>query len=169
MQSRFTAYAGDCRVSGTLDAASAAAGDPLDARALEEDTPLALTDVVLERLDDGRRVTRNTIAVSPGDLFAVERSSPTLRGAPRRSRSRVHVQVGPYAIMGEVDERATAPRPARMLAVARATISWVRNGQIEMREVDGLLVNRAVVDWVVADGGGRDEGYPAVQPSALPG
>ncbi len=163
MQSRFAAYAGDCRISGTLVAASRTMDE-----ALEGDAPLTLRDAVLERLGDGRSAAADHVDVFPADLLAVEARPRRRTGVHVRAGRRVHVQAGPYAVIGELVDPGKGDAH-RMLAVTGASISWVRAGQVEMRQVDALLVNRALVDWVV-DGGGRNATYVAAfQATPLPG
>ncbi len=168
MQIRFAAYAGDCRISGTLDHATNRLADVLDAGA-----PVILRRAVLERLDDGRRMTAERLELAPDDLYAVEAGRNLGRRTglplPRMIRRAVHLQLGPYGVTGEVHGRIRASLSGRhrVLALSGAAIAYVRDGQLEMHEVEGLLVNLALADWLVAPG--RTAAYfPDVRTSPVP-
>ena len=153
MQIRFAGYAGDCRVSATLELTMDRLTDALNAA----DTIL-LRDAVLESLDDGRRVAMDRVELARDALYAVEAAGPS--GSRRRRvhtvRHRMHVQLGPYGVLGELHARPgigplrSLVRRGPMVPLTNATIAYMSGGQLQMHDAGTLLVNSALADWIVA-------------------
>jgi hypothetical protein len=153
MHIRFTGYAGDCRVSGTLDLTTRRLTDMLNAAEV-----VVLRHAVLEDLDDGHRAVVDRIELPRDQLYAVT-ATDRPRDRSRRVRTvrhRMHVQLGPYGVLGELH---TFPGIAPLDSLAhrsvivpltRATIAYVSGGQLEMHDAGTLLVNGALADWIVA-------------------
>ncbi len=153
MQIRFAGYAGDCRVSATLELTMDRLTDALNAA----DTIL-LRDAVLESLDDGRRVALDRVELARNALYAVEATGPSgdRRRRVRTVRHRMHVQLGPYGVLGEIHARpGIAPLRSLvargpMVPLTNATIAYISGGQLQMHDAGTLLVNSALADWIVA-------------------
>lgn len=153
MQIRFAGYAGDCRISGALDLTASRLTDALNAAEV-----VVLRDAVLESLDDGRRVALERVEIRRDELYAVEATDPS-QDRQRRVhtvRHRVHVQLGPYGVLGELHAhpgvaplRSLAHR-GPMVPLTTATIAYLSGGQLQMHDAGTLLVNSALADWIVA-------------------
>ena len=153
MQIRFAGYAGDCRVSATLDTTTRRLTDTLN-----ESDVIVLRNAVLESLDDGHRVMRDRVELSRDELYAVEATDRSA-GRSRRVhtvRHRMHVQLGPYGVLGElhtypgIAALSSLAHRGAMVPLTRATIAYMSGGQLEMHDVGTLLVNGSLADWIVA-------------------
>lgn len=151
MQVEFTAYSGDCRVSGTLELVGERLTDMLNG-----DAPLIIRDATLEAHEDGRCVSLPELELDRDDLYAVQAAGP--RGLHGRRihtvRHRILVEVGPYAVLGHLHAYPGArplPSIARrglMVPLSDATIGYVRGDQPYLEDVSTLLVNRGLAQWV---------------------
>ena len=145
------AYAGDCRVAGRLELIGARLTDMLNA-----EPTLRLREVLLESLDDGRLLELADLELQRTELFAVEAVGP--RGpAERRVRTRIHrmqLSLGPYIVMGHLhampgaDPLDSLLRRMSMVPLTSATIAYGVAGQTVMRDVETLIVNRTLADWI---------------------
>ena len=145
------AYAGDCRVAGRLELTGTRLTDMLNA-----EPTLRLREVLLESLDDGRLLELADMELQRDELFAVEALGP--RGtAERRVRTRTHrmqLSLGPYIVMGHLhaipgaDPLNSLLRRLSMVPLTTATIAYVVGGQTVMRDVETLIVNRTLADWI---------------------
>jgi hypothetical protein len=151
VQIEFMAYAGDCRVAGHVELTGERLTDMLN------DSPsLRLRDVLLESLEDGRLLELADMELHRDEVFAVEAVGP--RGeASRRLRTRSHrmqVSLGPYLVMGQLhtmpgaDPMNSILRRDPMVPLTNATIGYTISGQTMMRDVETLIVNRELADWI---------------------
>jgi len=151
MQIHFVGYAGDCRVSGLLDLTRERMTETLNGMDV-----IPLHGVVLESLDDGRRVAIDELELSRDELYAVEARGPSGTRRIHTVRQRIQVQLGPYTVLGELhvrpgaDPLASVVRRPAMVPLTRATIAYVSGGQLQMHDAGTLLVNRCLADWVEA-------------------
>jgi hypothetical protein len=124
---------------------------------------------------DGHTVEVGQITLDRDDLFAIEALGP--RGEPARRlhtvRHRLEVRLGPYTVLGQVHTRpggrplvAIAQRSS-MVPLTSATIAFNTGDGIEAVDVETLIVNRSLTEWVRADPG---DDLPALfgVPVALP-
>ncbi len=149
MHIAFTGFAGDCLISGQLDLQGERLTDHLNAY-----PSLTLEEVVLEGLDGGQ------VSVA---MFTIERSQlcAALAAGPRGARTlriptderRVQAQIGPYAVLGRYHGRvgATSLRSFSerepMVPLTDATIAYVIDGILEVRDAPVLIVNRDLAAW----------------------
>jgi len=145
----FIGFVGDCLVSGRLDLTADRLTDQLNAQ-----PEVTLRDVVLEGLDGGR-VTAETFTVARSQLCAVVGSGP--RGAqvlrvPTDAR-RLQAQIGPYMVLGRYHgpvggtNLRTFTERDPMVPLTDATIAYVVDGVLDVRDVDVLVVNRELAAW----------------------
>ena len=147
----FFAFAGDCRIAGTLDLEGERLTDMLNAH-----TSVVLRNVLLESLDDGHVVELPELELERGDLFAVEAGPPRGREG-RRIRTRAHrlqVSLGPYVVLGSLhtypgaDPMSSLLRRGPMLPLTNATIVTIIDGRYEARDAETLIVNRELAEWI---------------------
>lgn len=152
MHAEFIAYAGDCRVQGRIDVAA-------DARLtdwLNLLDAVSVHDAELTSHADGHVVRLDEVSIERFDLFAVEALGT--RGDSNRRvhtvRHRLQVKLGPYMVLGYLHAfpgsgpLQAIPRRAPMIPLTTATIAFDGGTAIEAHDVDTLIVNRDLVDWV---------------------
>lgn len=149
MRIRFTGFAGDCLISGLLDLDGARLTDHLNAH-----PSLALEQVVLEGLQGGR-VEVDRFEIERSQLCAAIATGP--RGAARlrvpTSERRIQAQIGPYTVLGRYhgQEGRTSLRSfserAPMVPLTDATIAYLIDGNLEVRDAAVLIVNRDLAAW----------------------
>lgn len=153
MRIDFTGYSADCLISGTLELTAPRLTDMLN-----EQPTILLTDVVLEGLEDARRIEIPTYTLMRGEIYAVKVTGPRGSEALRISTvpHRVQAQIGPYNVLGRLN---TAPgaTPMRsleergvMLPLTDATIAYVVGGILEVRDASTVIINRELASWVRA-------------------
>ncbi|MEK6720235.1 MAG: hypothetical protein AABZ33_06130 [Chloroflexota bacterium] len=145
----FTGFAGDCLISGRLDLQGDRLTDHLNAH-----PRVTLTNVVLEGLGGGR-VKAATFTIERSELCAALATGP--RGArilrvPTDER-RLQAQIGPYAVLGrfhgpvgDTTLRSFSEREP-MVPLTDATIAYVVNEILEVRDAPVLIVNRELAAW----------------------
>jgi hypothetical protein len=115
---------------------------------------VTLDDVILEGLAGGR-VEAATFTIERSQLCAAlatgPRGAPTLR-IPTDDR-RIQAQIGPYAILGRyhglvgaTSLRSFSERDP-MVPLTDATIAYVVDGILEVRDAPVLIVNRDLATW----------------------
>ena len=142
----FRAYLEDCLVGARIDL-------PEGLRVtdyLNESDDIALTRATLKALDDGRLVAVGDVVIPVTDIHLVEAADES--GArDRRIRTRsseVHMVIGPYRVQGHIhgptagDPVAGLSRRKAMIPVTSATIAFLLDGQLQVRERDVVIVNR---------------------------
>ncbi len=153
MQIDFTGYSADCLITGQLELTAPRLTDMLN-----DQPTIELTNVVLEGLDDGRRILIPTYTLQRGEIYAVKVTGPRGSEALRISTvpHRVQAQIGPYNVLGRLN---TAPgaTPMRsleergvMLPLTDATIAYVVGGILEVRDASTVIINRELASWVRA-------------------
>lgn len=120
---------------------------------------LHVTDAYVETFADERLVSLGEVEVARDELFAVEAAGP--RGEDQRRvhtvRHRLQVQLGPYTVLGHlhalpgVQPLPNLSRRASMVPLSEATIAYVSAGELHMRDVSTLVINRTLADWVRAN------------------
>jgi hypothetical protein len=157
MRVEFIAYAGDCRVSG---ATMLAQGERLT-DLLNRELAIAVEGARLASHADGHVVEVGDITLDMDDLFAIEALDP--RGEPARRlhtvRHRLEVRLGPYTVLGQMHTKpggrplvAIAQR-SPMVPLTNATIAFNMGDGIEAMDVETLIINRSLAEWVRADAG----------------
>lgn len=149
MRIGFTGFAGDCLISGQLDLRGERLTDHLNAQPL-----VTLDDVILEGLDGGR-VDAATFTIERSQLCAVLAGGP--RGAPSlripTDKRRIQAQLGPYAVLGRYHGLVGATsllsfyQREPMVPLTDATIAYVVDGILEVRDAPVLIVNRDLATW----------------------
>jgi hypothetical protein len=166
----FIAYAGDCRVGGTVDVSD---GERLT-DVLNHTAELSLRDVELVGHVDGRIVRLAELELPRDELFAVE--AVGARGDPTRRihtvRHRLELKLGPYTVLGQLHAQpggqplVAIARRSPMIPLTNATIAFNEANQVVARDIGTLIVNRELADWVRADITER-EAFPGI-PEAAP-
>jgi len=149
MRIGFIGFAGDCLISGQLDLQGERLTDHLNAQPL-----VSLDAAILEGLAGGR-VEAATFTIERSQLCAVLATGP--RGAtalriPTDDR-RIQAQIGPYAVLGRyhglvgaTSLRSFSEREP-MVPLTDATIAYVLDGILEVRDAPVLIVNRDLATW----------------------
>jgi hypothetical protein len=154
----FIAYAGDCRVAG---ATTLGDGERLT-DVLNRDLTIVVEGARLTSHADGHTVNVGEITLDRDDLFAIEAMGP--RGEPARRlhtvRHRLEVRLGAYTILGQMHTRpggrplvAIAQR-SPMVPLTSATIAFNTGDGVEAVDVETLIINQSLAEWVRADAGG---------------
>jgi hypothetical protein len=153
MQIEFMGYTADCLISGQLELTAHRLTDMLN-----DEPALHLTDVVLEGLVDGRRITVASYTLRRDELYAVTVTGPRGSKALRivTIPHRVQAQIGPYNVLGRVNA-APGAAPIKsietrgvMLPLTDATIAYVVGGILEVRDASTVIINRDLASWVRA-------------------
>ena len=153
MQIDFKAFTADCLIFGKLELTAPRLTDMLNSQ-----PTLELTDVVLEALADGRRLTVPTYTLNRDEIYAVKVTGP--RGAKSLRivtiPHRVQAQLGPYNVLGRLnaapgtDAISTIAERGLMLPLTDGTIAYVVGGILEVRDATTVIVNRELASWVRA-------------------
>jgi hypothetical protein len=157
MLSHVIAYAGDCRIDGMI----AVAEDERFSDALNQHEQFFLTGVRLISHADGHVLELDELRLERSDIFAVEAVGG--RGPENRRihtvRHRLEVRLGPYTVLGQVHTRpggeplmSIGRRPS-MIPLTNATIAFNDAEGLEAHDVETLIVNRSLCDWVRPDEG----------------
>lgn len=147
----FVGYAADCTITGKLELETERLSDQLN-----RDPVYVIYDAALSSLEDGRVVTVSRLTLDRAELLAV--SANGSRGPETRRihtvRHRLQVQLGSYTVLGHLHVmpgasplRSVGAR-RRMVPLTNATIAYVRNGLVEMEDVEALIVNGEQARWV---------------------
>jgi hypothetical protein len=155
MRVEFIAYAGDCQVAGSTTLAD---GERLS-DILNREPTIVVEGARLTSHADGHTIDVGEIVLERDDLFAIEALGP--RGdTARRIHTvphRLEVRLGPYTILGQLH---TLPggRPlvaigqrSPMIPLTNATIAFNGTDGVEAMDVETLIINRSLADWVRAD------------------
>lgn len=151
-------FATDSRFRGSVDLTADRLTDLLNGP-----TPLALSEVLLESLADGRLVRAAELVVERDELCILVADGP--RGNPeRRVRTRtseVSVEVGPYHVEGSVhgamasDPLQNLHRRARFVPMTDAVISYDFAGMLVEEYAQAVLVNLELANDIRAAETGR--------------
>ncbi len=169
-----TAYAGDCVIRGALWCPDGVRLTDF----LNDNETITVRDVRLFALDDGRVIEGGNQVLDVSELWAIEAPGALSNGRQRirTHTSRVEVELGPYQVMGHLHGPPSAdPLKAihmrkPMIPITDATIAMSFAGEVRMRDVSTVIINREraqVVKPVVYEGSKLDEfGIKPVDPLA---
>ena len=149
--SLFIAYAGDCLLQARLELPEGRLTDFLNAT-----ESLTLRDVVVQAHDDGHVVYLDRLVVSRREIFAIEARGPRGQTQKRvRTRpSRMEFVLGPYRVLGQLhaapgaDPLSALARRKPLVPLTAATIAYHVGSETKMHDVETLIVNRELVEWV---------------------
>lgn len=149
----FKAFSADCLIFGKLELTAPRLTDMLNS-----EPTLHLTDVVLEGLADGRRITVPTYTLPRDEIYAVKVTGPRGSKALRivTIPHRVQAQLGPYNVLGRLnaapgaDPLRTIDERGVMLPLTDATIAYVVGGILEVRDATTVIIHRELASWVRA-------------------
>jgi hypothetical protein len=151
MHLEFVGYCSDCIITGQVELTAPRLTDMLNTV-----ETIQLTDVALESLADGRRVTVPTYSLRRDELYAVKATGPRGSKALRiiTIPHRVQAQIGPYNVLGRLNA-APGTEPIQsleqrgvMLPLTDATIAYVVGGILEVRDAATVVINRDLLAWV---------------------
>jgi len=155
----FIAYALDCTLSGRLAFEADRLSDLIN-----DHEELELADVVVADLVGGSGRDIDMLRLSRDEILAVHAAGP--RGRPdKRRNTRQHpiiATLGPYLVRGFVHampgaEPIASLRGRRpMIAVTDAVIEYMVGRELIRHRVSTLLVNRELIDEIVAGVDGSD-------------
>ncbi len=147
-------YAEDRRYMGYVECANERVSD-----LLQRSPSIHLCEAYLEMFADERVSSLGEADVDRDELYAVEAGGP--RGEDqRRLRTvghRLQVQLGPYTVLGHLhalpgsEPLSSLARRPSMVPLSEATIAYVSAGELRMRDVPTLVINRYLADWVRAN------------------
>ena len=164
MQIDFRGFSADCLITGKLELTAPRLTDMLN-----HHTTLELTDVELEGLADGSRLSIPQYTVRREELYAVKVTGP--RGSPALRivtvPHRIQAQIGPYNVLGRLnaapglDALATMSERGVMLPLTDATIAYVVGGILEVRDATTVIINRELASRVRAAESEESDPEPA--------
>ena len=155
MRVEFIAYAGDCQVAGSTTLAD---GERLS-DILNREPTIVVEGARLTSHADWHTIEAGDIVLDLDDLFAIEAVGPRWETARRIHTvpHRLEVRLGPYMVLGQLH---TLPggRPlvaigqrSPMIPLTNATIAFNDDSGVEAMDVETLIINRSLADWVRAD------------------
>ncbi len=125
---------------------------------LNRSASVVVREAFVESFDDDTVVNLGDGEVDRSLLFAVETAGN--RGDETRRihtvRHRLQIQLGPYSALGLLHSLpGQMPLPhlnsgGPMIPIVDATLGFVSRGQLALRDVGTLIVNRELIDWVRA-------------------
>ena len=149
----FLGFAADCTISGKVTMFGERLTDFLNGQ-----ERYRVHHVECESLADGHVVAVDSISLERNDLLAVMATGP--RGSEKRRVSlqtnRLQVCIGPYLILGRLHVKAgtdavvSVLKRDPMIPLTNTTIAYEVAGTIVARDVNTLIVNRLLVDWIYA-------------------
>jgi hypothetical protein len=158
----FVGFSGDCLIHARLTMF----GDRLTDM-LNDQARYTLSRVRLESLADGHVFEVDSLPILRADLHAVVATGP--RGTGKRrvklEPHRMQVGLGPYTILGYLhgqpgaDPRSVVLARELMLPLTDATIAFTKAGELVVRDVAALIINREHVDWIVPTAG-EEQHFP---------
>jgi hypothetical protein len=149
----FIGYAVGRRLIGYVECESERLTDLLN-----RSESIILREAFVENFADETIVNLGDGEVDRAILYAVEATGGRGEGARRihTVRHRMQVQLGPYSALGLL-HAAPGQMPlshlatrSPMIPLSDATLGYENRGQLVMRDVGTLIVNRDLVDWVRA-------------------
>ena len=147
----FVGFAGDCTISGKMTMFGERLTDFLNGQ-----ERFRVHHVELESLEDGHKVAIDSVSLVRDDLFAVVATGP--RGAEKQrvdlQTNRLQISTGPYLILGRLhtkpgtDALASVLKREQMIPLTNVTIAYEMAGSFVTRDVNTIIVNRMLVDWI---------------------
>ena len=154
MRAGIIVYAEDCRVSGHVEIDDEARLTDV----LNEVAEITIVQPTVVAHTDGRLVILDELTLSRDEIIAVE--APGTRGPEGRRihtvRHRLEVHLGGYVVLGQLH---TMPGGMPLVAIGRrlpmipmtnATLAYNGAEGLEARDIDTLIINRELADWVRA-------------------
>lgn len=151
----FQAFAGDCTITGRVTMFGERLTDFLNGQ-----ERFRIHHVVLESLEDGHQVEVDSVSLERTELLAVVATGP--RGSEKqrqqRDQTRMELSIGPYRILGRlhvqagIDPVASVLQREPMIPLTNATIGYDLKGELVMRDVATVIVNRLLVEWIAPTG-----------------
>ena len=148
----FIAYGEDFVLSGQIRMDADRLTDMLNAH-----DEYLLSDVLLERLDQGRAIEVKDVLIHRDEVMLIHATGP--RGlAGRRRRTRAHpvaLRLGQYSIRGYLhalpgaDPIQSMRRRETMVPITDAWIEYQSGAVRQRRRVGAVVVNRERIDWIV--------------------
>ncbi len=149
----FIAYALNRRFIGYLECEGEKIVDVLN-----RSETILVRDAFVENFEDDTVINLGDGVIDRAVVYAVESNGTS--GANGRTihtvRHRLQVQMGPYVALGLLhDANGQQPLPylgsrGPMTPLTDATLGFNCRGQLTLRDVGSLVVNRELVDWVRA-------------------
>lgn len=149
----FRGYGGDCTIVGQVTMFGDRLTDFLNGQ-----ERFRLHHVRLTSLEDGHEVDVDSISVERQDLLLVVGTGP--RGSLDRrielEEARLQLAIGPYVILGRLhlapglDPLQHVLQREPMVPLTQATIAFSLAGQTTAQDVDTVIVNRHLVEWISA-------------------
>lgn len=147
----FIAYAGDSVLQARLDLPEGRLTDFLNSS-----NSLTLREVVVQAHDDGRVVHLSSLVIGYHEIFAIEAggSRGPVQRRVRTQPSRMEFVLGPYRVLGQMHSRPGADplsalaRRKALVPLTTATIAYQVGGVTRLHDVETLIINRELVEWV---------------------
>lgn len=147
----FVGFAGDCTITGKMTMFGDRLTDFLNGQ-----ERFRIHHVALESLEDGHTVSVDSASIDRDDLYAVVATGP--RGAEKQrvqvQTNRVQISTGPYLILGRfhtrpgIDAMASVLKREQMIPFTDVTIAYEMAGKFIARDLDAIIVNRMLVEWI---------------------
>lgn len=149
----FRGFAGDCTIAGQVTMFGDRLTDFLNGQ-----ERFRLHHVRLTSLDDGHEVAVDSVSIERQDLLVVVGTGP--RGSQDRrlelEEARLQLAVGPYIILGRLhyaaglDPLQQVLQREPMVPLTQATIAFSQAGATVAQDIDTVIVNRHLVEWIAA-------------------
>jgi len=124
---------------------------------LNRSDTIVVREAFVETFDDDMVTNLGDGEIDRSTIYAVETTGGRGDGARRLHtvRQRIQIQLGPYAVLGllhSVPGQIPLPILERgpMIPLTDVTLGFTKRGQLMLRDVGALIVNRELVDWVRA-------------------
>lgn len=147
----FQGFGGDCTITGRITMFGERLTDFLNGQ-----ERFRLHHLEFESLDDGHKVSVDSISMERDDLLAIVGTGP--RGSEkqrvRRDEQRMQLSIGPYIILGRLhvapgqDPMRSVLQREPMIPLTNATVAYSVAGTIIARDIGTIIVNRLQVDWI---------------------
>jgi hypothetical protein len=147
----FMAFAADCTVTGKMTMFGERLTDFLNGQ-----ERFRVHHLECESLEDGHRAAVDSLSLERNDLLAVVATGP--RGNEKQrvtlQTNRLQVSIGPYLILGRIhaspgaDAVSSVLKREPMVPLTNATIAYEVAGAIVTRDIQTIIVNRMLVEWI---------------------
>jgi hypothetical protein len=147
----FMGFAGDCTITGKMTMFGERLTDFLNGQ-----ERFRLHHIECESLEDGHKVSVDSLSILREDLLAVVATGPRGNEKQRVSlqTARLQVSIGPYLILGRLhsvagsDVMSAVLKREAMIPLTHATIAYEMAGEIVARDIATIIVNRHLVEWI---------------------
>jgi hypothetical protein len=151
----FQGFAGDCTVTGKITMFGERLTDFLNGQ-----ERFRLHKVEFQSLDDGHVVAEDSISLERDDLLAVVGTGP--RGNEKQriplEEARMQLSIGPYIILGRLhvppgqDPMRNVLQREPMIPFTGVTMAYSLAGSVVARDIETVIVNRHLVEWITEPG-----------------